>query len=45
MAKFHKQGEITPKGISPYILLEVGKDILVLNIVNKFDTVLITITS
>ena len=46
MAKFHEQWAVTPEGILRYILrmLELEKDILVLNIVNKIDTVLINIT-
>ena len=45
MAKFYEQREITPEGyIAIYIMLELGKYILVLNIMNKFDTVLIKIT-
>ena len=45
MAKFHEQRAITPEGyIAIYIMLELWKDILELNIVNKFDTVLIKIT-
>ena len=33
MAKFHEKRAITPEGILP----ELGKHILVLNIVNKFE--------
>ena len=45
MVKFHEQMAITPEEILPYILCKnLGKDILVLNILNKFDTVLINIT-
>ena len=40
MAKFNKQGAIAPEGMSK---LEIGKDILVLNIVNTFNTVLVKI--
>ena len=35
---------ITPERILRHILLKLGKGILVLNIVNKFDTVLIKST-
>ena len=44
MAKLHAQRAITPEGILRYLLyVRTWKDILVLNIVNKFDTVLIKI--
>ena len=45
MAKlFHEQTAITPEEILRYTMLKPGRDILVLNIMNKFDTVLIKIT-
>ena len=42
MAKFDEQRALTSEGILRYVRtkLEHGEDILVLNIVNKFDTVL-----
>ena len=42
MAKFDEQRALTSEGILRYVTtkLEHGEDILVLNIVNKFDTVL-----
>ena len=45
MAKFHKRRETTPEGIlqhRTFFDLRLEKDISLLNIVNKFDTVLIS---
>ena len=44
MATFYEQMANTTEKKSIYSMLELGKDILELNIVNKFDTVLIQIT-